>query len=145
MPFISVTRLRVRSLGYLPQFFWRTFQIVRQTKRTPGFLGGRILREARNTLWTVTAWEDDAAMNAFRIQGAHRIVMSKLLTWCDEASVVHWNQKTSQIPTWLEAHRRMVNEGRTSKVNHPSPAQLANHIPIPQPGRAELNLKPTQR
>jgi hypothetical protein len=48
MTFVSVTRLRVRSLVYLPQFVWRTMQVVRQTERADGFLGGKILREARN-------------------------------------------------------------------------------------------------
>lgn len=89
MTFISVTRLRVRSLFYVPQFVWRTLQSLRQTERAPGFMGGKVLREARNTFWTITAWEDAAAMNAFRTSGAHRTAMPKLLNWCDEASVVH--------------------------------------------------------
>jgi hypothetical protein len=144
MAFISVTRLRVRSLRYLPQFIWRTMQSVRQTERASGFLGGRLLRETRNAFWTITVWEDEAAMNAFRGSGAHRVAMPKLLNWCDEASIVHWNQETPELPTWLEAHRRMVNEGKRSKVNYPSSAQVANHIAAPQPSRLEGNLKPAQ-
>jgi hypothetical protein len=144
MAFISVTRLRVRSLLYLPQFIWRTLQSVRQTERASGFLGGRLLREARNAFWTMTAWEDEAAMNAFRGSGAHRGAMPKLLNWCDEACVVHWDQETAELPTWIEAHRRMVNEGKRSKVNHPSSAHVTNHIAAPQPGRMEGNLKPAQ-
>jgi Domain of unknown function (DUF3291) len=142
MPFISITRLRVRSLFYLPAFLWRTTGSLRQSQRSRGFLGGRVTREARNTFWTVTAWDDDAAMNAFRTSGAHREVMPKLLDWCDEASVVHWIQPTAELPTWLEAHRRMVAEGRLSKVNHPSPAHLAKEIPAPRPSRIEKTLAP---
>jgi len=145
MTFVSVTRLRVRSLVYLPQFVWRTVQIVRQTERADGFWGGRILREARNAFWTMTAWEDAAAMNAFRVAGAHRGAMPKLLDWCDEASIVRWDQETSELPPWLEVHRRMAKEGRPSKVNHPSAAQLANHIAVPRRSRIEQILKPAGR
>jgi hypothetical protein len=58
--------------------------------------------------------------------------MGKLAEWCDEASVVHWNQETADLPKWHEAHRRMVAEGRPSRVRHPSPAHQALRIPPPQ-------------
>jgi hypothetical protein len=68
--------------------------------------------------------------------------MPKLLTWCDEAAVVHWNQETSELPSWEEAHRRMVREGKLSKVKYPSLAQASNQIPAPEPSRIERTLKP---
>jgi heme-degrading monooxygenase HmoA len=144
MVFISVTRLRVQAIRYLPSFVWRTLQSVRQTERAFGFLGGKLLRETRNAFWTVTAWEDEAVMNAFRTSGAHRRAMPKLLQWCDEAAVVHWTQETAELPAWREAHRRMVEEGRISKVNHPSSDQLAKHIPAPRLSRIEKSLKPAK-
>jgi heme-degrading monooxygenase HmoA len=79
MPLISVTRLRVRSFIYLPQFFWDTFKSTRQAEHSVGFLGGRLLVNRKNVFWTMTAWKDEAAMNAFRIGGAHRKAMPKLL------------------------------------------------------------------
>jgi hypothetical protein len=142
MPFISITRLRVHSLFYLPAFLWRTTGSLRQSQRSRGFLAGKVLREAKNVFWTATAWDDDAAMNAFRTSGAHGQAMPRLLDWCDEASVAHWIQPTAELPTWLEAHRRMVAEGRLSKVNHPSPAHLAKEIPAPRPSRIEKTLSP---
>ncbi len=144
MAFISVTRLRVRSLRYLLQFVWHALKSARQAERASGFLGGRLLREAKNTFWTMTAWEDETAMRAYRSAGAHRGVMPKLLDWCDAASVVHWSQESLELPDWQEAHQRMVKEGRPSKVNHPSPAQVANRIAAPQPGRIERTLKSAQ-
>jgi len=142
MPFISVTRLRVRSFFCLPQFMWRAIRSANQAERSPGFLGGRIARMSRNVFWTVTAWENEAAMNAYRTAGAHRDAMPRLLEWCDEAAVAHWSQGSAELPSWQEAHRRMVAEGRLSKVNHPSAAQMANHIPAPNPSRAKRTLKP---
>jgi hypothetical protein len=145
MAFISVTRLRVRSFIYLPQFFWDTFQSVRQVERSSGFLGGRLLVNAKNIFWTVTAWNDQAAMNAYRTSGAHRRAMPKLLNWCDEAAVVHWAQESSEIPLWQEVHRRMVEEGKPSKVNDPSSDQASNHIPAPKQSRIERTLKPARK
>lgn len=145
MAFVSVTRLRVRSFRYLLQFVWQALKSARQAELAPGFLSGRVLREAKNTFWTVTAWEDETVMRAYRNGGAHRSVMPKLLEWCDEASLVHWSQESPELPHWQEAHRRLVKEGRTSKVNHASPAQVANYVVAPQPSRIERTLKPAQK
>jgi hypothetical protein len=132
MPVISVTRLRVRSFLYLPQFVWNALASARQAEASPGFLNGRIVREARNTFWTVTAWEDTGAMRAYRDSGVHRGVMPKLQKWCDEASVAHWEQPGAELPTWPEAYRRMQADGRLSKVSAPSPAHLAKQVPEPR-------------
>ena len=141
MALVSVTRLRVHSAWYLAPFFWRAMKIMRQARRSSGFLGGKLLVDAKKTFWTLTAWEDGAAMNVFRTQGAHGGVMPKLLDWCDEASVVHWSQMTDALPSWQDAHYRMMREGRPSKVRHPSPAQVAYQIPAPRVGRMEAILK----
>ena len=142
MALIAVTRLRVGSFIYLPQFFRDTFKSMRQAERSIGFLGGRLLVNAKNVFWTMTTWKDEAAMNAYRTGGAHRSAMPKLLNWCDEAAVVHWNQESSELPSWQEAYQLMVKEGKPSKVNYPSPAQVLNHIPAPEPSRIERTLKP---
>jgi hypothetical protein len=142
--FVSVTRLRVRSARYLTVFLWKALKTARQAQRTSGFLGGRLLRESNGAFWTVTAWEESSAMNVFRTQGAHGGVMPKLLEWCDEASVVHWTQLTDTLPSWKEAHYRMMKEGRRSKVKYPSAAQVAYEIPEPRVGRIETTLRPAQ-
>jgi len=93
----------------------------------------------------VTAWEDEAAMRKYRQQGAHGRVMPRLLNWCDEAAYVHWNQDTPELPDWSQAHRRLVSEGKLSKVYHPSPAHVDKQFAEPKPGRIERALKPAER
>jgi Domain of unknown function (DUF3291) len=137
MALISVTRLRVRSVFYLLQFFWHTFKVQRQAKSAPGMLGGRLILEAHLVFWTATVWESEAAMRAFRSSGAHMRAMPKLLDWCDEASYVHWEQESAELPSWAEAHRRMVTEGKLSKVKNPSAAQTAKKFPQPRRGGNE--------
>jgi hypothetical protein len=142
MALISVTRLRVRSFIYLPRFLQDTFKSMRQAERSVGFLGGRLLVNAKKVFWTMTSWKDEAAMNAYRTGGAHRKAMPKLLIWCDEAAVVHWNQESPELPSWQEAHRLMVKDGKLSKVNYPSPSQALKLVPAPEPSRIERTLKP---
>jgi heme-degrading monooxygenase HmoA len=142
MPFVSVTRLRVRSWRYLPAFFVASFRSALQARRAKGNLAVSILREARNTFWTRSLWTDAAAMQSFRVSGAHRTIMPHLLEWCDEASVAHWIQDSAEKPPWEEAYQRMQRDGRASKVNHPSEAQRRFDIPAPKLTRSrELRFR----
>lgn len=138
MPFISVTRLGLRSLRFLPEFAYRTWASTRQVQRAPGFLGGQTAAEGIAGFWTVTAWRDEASMREYRNTDAHMRAMPKLLGWCDEASVAHWEQNALELPGMSEALGRMVEEGRLSKVRHPSPAHAAKQIAaarrVPRPG-----------
>ena len=132
MPFVSITRLRVRSWRYLPGFLWRTMLSARQARAATGNLGMSLLRDANSVFWTRTVWTDQAAMRAFMMAGSHRKTMPRLLEWCDEASLVDWLQDSAEAPPWPEAHRRLVENGRRSRVNHPSQAQQRYEIPAPR-------------
>jgi hypothetical protein len=116
----------------MPAFLWYAFRSSRQAQRAEGFLNGKLVVDAKNTFWTVTAWSSEAAMRKYRGEGAHLQVMGKLANWCDEASVAHWQQDGMVLLSPEEAHRRMVESGRRSRVNHPSADQSTNHIAPPQ-------------
>jgi heme-degrading monooxygenase HmoA len=118
MPFVSITRLRIRAVRFLPAFLVDTLLSARQVKRAEGYLGGRMLADRRQTYWTMTAWTDAAAMRAYMTAGPHRRAMPKLMRWCDQASIAHWVQDDATLPAWEEADRRMRDEGRVSKVHH---------------------------
>ena len=92
MPMISITRLRVRSWIYLPVFFFQAMRINKQAAAADGNLAVRLLRDHDNTFWTATSWSSHTSMKAFIIAKPHGPVMRKLMNWCDEASVVHWQQ-----------------------------------------------------
>jgi len=121
MTFVSITRLRIRSLRFMPQFLVHTMWTGRQIKRADGFIDGFLLADRKRTFWTASLWRDQAAMRAYITSGAHFKAMPKLLVWCDEASIVHWTQAHAIAPDWMEADRRMRTEGRPSKVLNPSP------------------------
>jgi hypothetical protein len=132
MPFVSITRLRVRRWRYLPQFLLQSVLAAREAKRTPGSLAVSVLRDTDRAFWTRTVWRDEAAMRSFMQSGVHRRIMVRLPEWCDEAALVHWVQDGDEPPSWAEAHRRLQGEGRRSRVSHPSKAQRRSEIPEPR-------------
>jgi hypothetical protein len=132
MPFVSITRLRLRSWRFLPGFLWYALRSRRQARSAAGNLAARTLREANHAFWTCTLWQDEAAMRAFMTSGAHRGAMSYLVEWCDEASVAHWHQDSPEPPGWPEVYRRMQSEGHRSKVRHPSAAHQRFEIAPPR-------------
>jgi Domain of unknown function (DUF3291) len=131
MTFVSLTRLRIRSIRFLPLFGFHTLRSLRQARKAAGFRGGALLPDRSWTFWTMTAWDSEESMRAYRNSGPHKIVMPRLLHWCDEASVAHWVQAETELPSWTEADKRMRESGRASKVLHPSPqhASLSYRTP----------------
>ena len=121
MIFVSLTRLRVRSIRFLPAFAVHTLRSLRQVRKAAGFLDGALLPDRSWTFWTLTAWNRQEDMRAYMVSGDHKAAMPHLLEWCDEASVAHWTQDALPLPSWIEADRRMRGEGRASKVQNPSP------------------------
>ena len=105
MPLASITRLRVRSIRYAPEFLWRAFASVRQARNSAGCVAADVRREVKLVFWTRTLWRDELSMRAFMTSGAHRVVMPKILNWCDEASVTHWQQDSDDPPDWSTDHR----------------------------------------
>jgi len=133
--------LRVRSWLFMPAFIFAVMRIGKQAAEAEDCLSAKVFRDRRNAFWTSTCWESEAAMKAFMLAGAHGAAMRKLLEWCDEASVAHWTQDDNKLPSWGEAHRRMLRHGRASKVNHPSDAQKAFRIDEPDESRTDRTLK----
>jgi len=111
-------------------FLWYTFLTQRQVERASGFFGGRLLVDSRWTFWTLTVWDSEQRMKGFRGSGPHARVMSKLAKWCDEAAYSHW--PTEGVPTWEEAHERLVAEGRLSRLEHPANSHIDRQFPKPR-------------
>ena len=129
---VSLTRLRVRSLRFLPAFFFYAARSTRQVSKAPGFQVGALLPDRKWVFWTMTVWDSQESMRAYMLSGAHKQAMPHLLDWCDEASVAHWAHTDGTLPTWNEADRRMRESGRASKVRHPSPKHASLDYAAPR-------------
>jgi Domain of unknown function (DUF3291) len=133
MPFVSITRARVRAWKYWPVFNWYSFRSAFDARKAAGVEGVWVMGDANRAFWTCTIWRSEQAMRAFMGQGPHLQAMKRISTWCDEGAVAHWTQESYTPPTWDEAHRRLLSEGRPSRLKEPSKAQLAFQVPKPMP------------
>ena len=145
MPFISVTRLHLRSWRFFPSFVLYTLASARQTKKAEGFIVGALAGDPERGSWTITVWRDEAAMRAFRTSGAHLKAMPRLLKWCDEAAVTHWTDVDATLPTTKDAFDRLRVEGRLSKVHFPSKRQSNGLTVGNSPPKIGMNLRPSAR
>ena len=117
---VSLTRLRIRSPWLLPAFFLYAMRSESQVRSAAGFRAGALLPDHKRTFWTMTLWDNADSMRAFMTSGAHMQAMPKLLHWCDQASVAHWQTDEDTLPSWEDAAQRMRLQGRASKVLHPA-------------------------
>jgi len=120
MSFVAITRLRLRSLLYLPGFMRYAIPSRQESVAAPGNITTKTLQQGLTVFWTLTVWQDEAAMRRYMTSGTHRKAMPKLAQWCDEASTVHWSQDNAELPPWEEIQQRMMAQGRLHPVKHPS-------------------------
>ncbi|MBC8164270.1 MAG: DUF3291 domain-containing protein [Bryobacteraceae bacterium] len=129
--FVSITRLRLRSLLFLPAFLLLNQRCLKQLRSSPGFVRGGELLDKGLTFWTVTLWTSEREMKSFRGADAHSEAMKLLPEWCNEAAIAHWQQDESDLPTWPEAHRKLNETGRLSRVNRPGQNHTARRFREP--------------
>lgn len=126
----SVTRLRLRSFLYLIPFTIYSRRAARQALGIEGNRGVRLRKTKGLAFWTLTLWENRAAMESFRRSGAHRSAMPKLQHWCDQGVVASWETQADEFPSWEEGRQKLSESGRLSRVLHPSPEHAAGRIVI---------------
>lgn len=142
MYFVSATRLHLRSWLYFPFFMWGSWQANRQAERTPGFLAGQIWVDQNRTYWTLTIWEKEAAMRLMRDRNAHKRIMPRIQTWCDAAATTHWEQATPSLPSIVEVHQRITQQGHFTRLKRPSAQHRQQIIPAPVLQVVPLTLRP---
>ena len=65
MPVIVVTRLRLKDPALLDEFFTDAVAAIEQAQRSEGNLGADALADANDAWWSVSAWRERGAMEAF--------------------------------------------------------------------------------
>ncbi len=102
---IVATELHVRS-------FWRFFEFVslsisssKQAKKTAGNIHTQIGNKGWRIGYTLTAWEDKEAMQAFRNNGAHKKAMTRMRKLSTQYKTMVW--EADAFPVWKEAIGRL--------------------------------------
>jgi hypothetical protein len=126
---VSVTRLHVRSSRFLPPFTWWTLRAHRQAKSAAGFIDGAATRMRDGSFWTATVWESAAHTRAYRNAEPHANAMRRIRRWCDEAAYARYTTTARGLPSWEEAHRRLVDAPRFTHLDHPSQMHSTKRLP----------------
>ena len=130
MAVISVTRLRLRSLDYLPAFLEYADPAHAQAEQAPGNIHTLIRAQTETVYWTLSVWDNEASMRTYMMADAHGKAMPKLVEWSDEASTVHWNQESSELPSWDVAEQWMAEHGKFLPLKYPSEAHLQKRFSV---------------
>jgi heme-degrading monooxygenase HmoA len=106
----------VALLSYLPlKSAWRipwlvvyASRIQRQLSTSSGLIGYSLRAQlTAKRFWTLSAWEDAAALQAFVVGPPHVAIMKALAPYMGATRFARWNVKGSELPlTWLDALRR---------------------------------------
>jgi len=134
MPIVSVTRMRIRSIRFVPLFYVHAQRVIAQIRQAEGLIAGAVKNDGDLVYWTISLWRDDNAINAFAASGAHRSAMPRLQDWCSEAAMVRWAHDEPSLPDWQEVVERLRTDGQTSKLRHPGPNHTHLNYDAPSAG-----------
>jgi hypothetical protein len=106
---VMASRLELRRLRDVPSFFAAALRIRRQMLVSPGALGLSLLaKPLHRTFWTLSAWQDQAALSAPVGREPHRRIMNRFRPRMAGSSFVTWTAQAADLPiTWDEALRRL--------------------------------------
>ena len=94
-------------------------------------LTGKVIRDAKGTVPDHHGRERSGSDGAVPHYGRTSSCHAEAVIFGVEAAVVHWNDSSTNLPTVQEAHRRMVANGRLSKVRYASLAHEVKRIDQP--------------
>jgi hypothetical protein len=121
----ALTRLKLRSIVFLPQFLWLSLRCIFQGQRTDGLLYGAVIIEWPKTFYTITIWSQKRDMLKYLGRDAHLNSMPRLPKWCCEAGVTHFQCNQGIVPSDAELKTRLRN-GKVSHVLFPSADHYKN-------------------
>jgi len=100
--------LPLKSYGRIPWFLVYSTQVMRQLASAQCLLGYSLLAHPlTKRFWTLSAWENEAALRAFVQHPPHVRIMAKLAPHMGETKFVRWTVKGSELPLrWDDALRR---------------------------------------
>ncbi|MFM9829322.1 MAG: hypothetical protein ACKVOB_11360 [Sphingomonas sp.] len=107
MPYVSVTGLKLKGQLHAPRFWWHAIRSMAQAQKADGNL--RASARAINGInFTVTQWEDRAAMRRFMISGAHAQAMRAFPAI---ATGKTFGFESDMVPAWDEIYALWIERG----------------------------------
>ena len=127
---VMASRLQLRSMRDVPAFLWAAMRIRRQMLDSPGALGvSLIAKPLKRTFWTLSAWQNQAALSATIGRQPHRDVMQRFRPKMAGSRFITWTVPMSALtPNWPEALRRLDSPDSEpdKKGTDPRPEHASN-------------------
>ncbi len=97
--------LPLRHGWRVPWFLIHTGRITAQLRQTRGLVGYSLLaRPLRKNFWTLSVWEDEAALRAFVAAGAHGVAMRAMTPHMGATRFIRWKVRGANVPPkWHDA------------------------------------------
>jgi Domain of unknown function (DUF3291) len=100
--------LRLDSVRRVPGFLRSAMAIRQQVLSADGALGVSLNTALPRTFFTLSAWRDRDALNAFVRSEPHLSSMRRYRPAMADARFVFWSTTTDNLPpSWAEAQRRL--------------------------------------
>ena len=105
---ILLSFLPLRHGWQVPQFLLHTMRITGQLRRSRGLVGYSLRAELwAKRFWTLSAWQDEAALQAFVRARPHSQTMTAMASRMGMTRFIRWAAKGSELPvSWEKAIRR---------------------------------------
>ena len=83
----------------MPAFLLGTVGVTKQLAATQGLIAYSVLaRPIKKKFWTLSVWQDEAALKAFIHHPPHVRLMGSLTPHMGETRFVRWTVKGSELP-----------------------------------------------
>jgi quinol monooxygenase YgiN len=105
---LLLTYLPMRRPTRLPRFLGYVRKIQKQLELADGLVGYSLLaKPLSSNYWTLSAWEDDAALRRFVGERPHREAMRELPRYLSGFRTIRWTAAGQTLPpSWGEALAR---------------------------------------
>ena len=103
------TRLPLTAHRYVPGFLRDTLRIRRQLRDAPGLVGYALRADLlAKTFWTLSVWEDEAALLAFAAAEPHRTVMQRVPARMGDSTLRAFEVSGADVPlAWADVQARV--------------------------------------
>lgn len=109
---VMASRFEVKSLSQVPGFFMASMKLWRQALRSKGALGVSLRADLLSrTFWTLSAWTDRGAINAYAGSEPHKSTMRSKRKVMKDSTFVFWTVPAGALPMkWDDAVTRINAE-----------------------------------
>ena len=110
---VLTSRLPLRKYTDVPRFLMWTMRIRKQLRTAPGCAGYTLdAKLLRKTFWTLSAWSDKAAMDAFVREGAHSSMLVAMRGRIGNPKFIETPGGAEDLPLkWSDARERIASLG----------------------------------